>query len=58
MLMINIFAWTGCIIWWLICAGIILCIAGACVLAPIVVFKKTQSHLWKWRITALLAKWG
>jgi len=51
---IQIFYWTGKIIWWSICISVI---AGA-ILAPIAVYRKSKKHLWMWKVSAEIASSG
>lgn len=55
---IQLFLWTGKIIWWAICCSAVACAVGGGILAPIVVRRKIIKNLWLWILTAELAKYG
>jgi len=54
----ELFYWTGKIIWYAICASVCAAVGGITFIAPIVATHKVIKHLWKWRISAELAKYG
>ena len=47
----SIFYWTGKIIWWLICVGVITCVLTAVTIAPLVTYSRVQKYMWKWKYT-------
>jgi len=53
----QLFYWTGKIIWYAVC--IALCASmGVLAIAPIAAFYKLRQHLWHWKLSAEIAKYG
>lgn len=54
----QLFYWTGLIIWYAVCTCACAIVGGVVVVAPIVATRKCINHLWKWKLSAELMKYG
>lgn len=55
---IQLFLWTGKLVWWAICLSVGACAVGGGILAPLAVRRKIIESLWRWIITAQIARYG
>jgi hypothetical protein len=55
---IEIFEWTGRIIWWIILSTSIVTVLVSGIIAPLVAYHRIKTMLWQWKYAAILATYG